>query len=64
MSELVERLRAVSPDDYDECSAIMNEAAARIEKLEAALRDIADCKTYTDRKYMIDLARAALKETP
>ena len=34
----------------------------RIEQLEAALREISDCKTFTDRKYMIDLARAALEE--
>lgn len=33
MSDIVERLRAVSPDDYDECSAVMNEAATAIEGL-------------------------------
>ena len=39
MSDIVEKLRAVSPDDYDECSAIMNEAADRIEQLESDLSD-------------------------
>lgn len=38
------------------------EQAAEIERLREALREIADCKTFTDRKYMIDIARAALEE--
>lgn len=29
-----------------------------ITRLRAALREISDCKTFTDRKYMIDIARA------
>lgn len=41
-------------------SAKILEQAEEIRKLRAALREIADCKTYSDREYMIGIARAAL----
>lgn len=40
----------------------IHEVVARIEQLEAALREISDCKTFTAREYMIGIARAALGE--
>lgn len=33
MSDIVEYLRVVSPDDYDACSDVMNAAADEIERL-------------------------------
>lgn len=55
MSDIVERLRI---------GGLRNEleAADEIERLRKALREIVDCKTFTDRQYMIDIARAALGE--
>ena len=72
MSSLVKELlsRASDQDDIGWTpttvipvpARLLHHAADRIEQLEAALREISDCKTFTDRKYMIDLARAALEE--
>lgn len=41
-------------------SAKILEQAEEIRTLRAALREIAGCKTYSDREYMIGIARAAL----
>ena len=66
MTDIVERLRAPaywfsgSSEGHEGENNAPYEAAARIEQLEAALRDLADCKTFTDREYMIGIARAAL----
>ena len=67
MTDIVERLRAPaywfsgSSEGHEGENNAPYEAAARIEQLEAALREIADCKTFTDREYMIGIARAALE---
>ena len=69
MSEIAEYMRQGGPCiELNERCKVMDaasgcacaKAAAEIERLRAALREIADCKTFTDRKYMIDIARAAL----
>lgn len=66
-SELVERLRKYPKPErcnniFRKTSENAHEAADEIERLRAALREIADCKTFTDREYMIGIARAALEE--
>ena len=53
--DLVRRLRAYAP-------GTMNEAADRIEQLEAALREIADLG-FWDGDRAMDIARKALEET-
>jgi hypothetical protein len=63
MSELVERLRE-GVNGQAENFAMRNEAAARIEQLEAALRKIA-CKHVTEQPLWWQLeARAALDQSP
>lgn len=39
MTDIVERLRVVSPDDYDDCSSVMNEAADEIERLRGLIKE-------------------------
>lgn len=69
-NDLVERLRGLHVTRHPsrsivECDeATILEAAARIEQLEAALREIADCKTYSEVSTAIkaaSIARAALE---
>lgn len=76
-SDIVERLRAYASDDHErgcqgrcyDCSCgydgkrdpLLEEAAARIERLEAALEWIVGC-ALTEPKEMVDKARAALEE--
>lgn len=55
--ELNERCKVMDAASGCACA----KAAAEIERLRAALRDLADCKTFTDREYMIGTARAALE---
>lgn len=67
MSNLVERLRGDLMTPY-QATQLMDEAAARIEQLEAALREIAkhprggviDAPEKIDRDEFIGLARAAM----
>jgi len=63
MSDLVERLRAaVDPDDPNlwTVDKDRNEAADRIETLEAALREIAERSWHPANAPMGEIARAAL----
>lgn len=41
MSDIVEELRTTSPDDYDDCAAVMEKAADEIKRLRAALEPFA-----------------------
>lgn len=40
MADIIENLRSVSPDDYDECCGVMNRAADEIERLRAVLQAV------------------------
>jgi hypothetical protein len=60
MSDIVERLRAVSPDDYDECSAVMNDAATAIEGLSANMAYAA--RLLGEQTAKIERLEAALRE--
>lgn len=49
VADIVESLRSVSPDDYDECCSVMNKAADTIERLRAALEPFAKAaRCYDD----------------
>jgi hypothetical protein len=58
MSDLVERLRHWMPIDLEDARWMRNAAAARIEALEAALREIANWPPSTE--IARNIARAAL----
>ena len=58
MSDLVERLRRGADDASLDCYAMCEEAAARIEALEAALRGLLKANEQTDDAR--EIARAAL----
>ena len=63
--DLVKRLRHLISNAYDDeviekAKDAMDEAADRIEQLEAALRQIASCKSYHSGD-IVDIARAALE---
>ena len=64
MSDIVKRLRAEATDNrrYEVSGTLATEAAERIEKLEAALRDILSYVPHGDMPVTIyDNARAALE---
>jgi hypothetical protein len=61
MTDIVERLRKIAGDDYH--GQLEREAADEIDRLRAALREIAVVRTVGgDAAYMVDIARAALRE--
>lgn len=66
MSDVVESLRSVSPDDYDECCSVMGMAADDITKLRVVLRNLLDASERhifsTECQAERDAARAALEE--
>ena len=59
MSNLINRLNAFGSDDPFEIAHICQEAAARIETLEKALRDIVEAGDFWE---MDSIARKALAE--
>ena len=60
MSDFIARLRAAADDASLDCYSLCEDAADRIEALEAALRVIAEQKTQESYDALIKTARKAL----